>query len=732
MNGFQKFNCWRAWKSKLTGEMYFPGNDGFYIFHPDSIKDNLVAPKIVLTDFKIFDKSVQIGKEGPLKKHISIAKEIVLQHWQNDFSIKFAALHYTNPPGNKHKYKLSGYDEDWRTADENRLAKYTNMSPGDYVFRVIGSNSDGIWNKEGVSLMITILHPWWATEYAYSAYILLIIGITLFTWKMQLRRVRIKHEYEMSRFEAEKMHEVDEMKNRFFANLSHEFRTPLTLIFGPAKDIIDKTGETETKEYAGIIKRNAFRLYNLVNQLLDLSKLEAGRMKLEAREQNIVPLLKGYVLSFSSLAERKKIILNFNADVEIINVYADQNKIEKIVNNLLSNSFKFTPEGGRIDFIVGQSQEYAEIIITDNGIGISEEKLDKIFNRFYQVNGSHTREGEGTGIGLSITKELIELHKGRIEVESKYGRGTTFKVLLPLGRQHLRPEDILEEEASGSEELKNEKSEITYEPVNGKTDGKVNLISGSGKPFILLVEDNPDVRKYIIGHLTEDYTVWEAVDGKDGLKKATDQIPDLIISDIMMPRMDGFELCEKIKTDERTSHIPVILLTAKATEKDKISGYETGADDYIMKPFASDVLKVRIKNLIAQRRKLQEHFKKEGLFEIENKDITSTDKKFLQNVVGIIKDHLSDASFGVEVLAGEISMSRRNLDRKLHAMTGETPGDLIRRIRLTFAAELITRNFGNISEIALEAGFSSPAYFSKCFREQFGVSPTEYELNHTK
>jgi signal transduction histidine kinase/ligand-binding sensor domain-containing protein/CheY-like chemotaxis protein len=746
--GFQKFNCWRAWKSKLTCEMYFPGDDGFYVFHPDSIKDNLVPPKIVLTDFLISDERVHIGNDSPLKKHISLADEVVLEHWQNDFSIEFASLHYTNPASNQHKYKLTGYDDDWKTADANRLAKYTNMSPGEYVFRAIGSNSDGIWNEEGASLKIIILPPWWATTWAYFTYALLIIGLIYFVWRMQLRRVKIKHEYEMSKFEAEKMHEVDEMKNRFFANLSHEFRTPLTLIFGPTKDIIEKTKELKTKENAGIIKRNASKLYSLVNQLLDLSKLEAGKMKLETIEQNIIPLLKGYVLSFSSLAERKKIELKFNTVEEDLKAYIDKDKLEKIVNNLLSNAFKFTPEGGKIVVSVskptpmsppgrgikgvGHKGEVVEISVSDNGIGIAKERLDKIFNRFYQVDGSHTRESEGTGIGLSLTKELVELHKGKIEVESEYGRGTTFTVLLPLGKGHLEPEEIVEKELSEEVKVAAEEAELIPETERKKEKLEIDVLLATDKKLLLIVEDNPDVRSYIISHLEEEYRILEAANGEEGLREALEHFPELIISDVMMPKMDGFGLCNKLKTDERTSHIPVILLTAKATDKDKIVGYETGADDYIMKPFDSGVLKVRIKNLIDQRRKLREQFRKEGLIEIEDKEITSIDKKFLQNVLQTINKYLSDTSFGVEMLANEISMSRRNLDRKLVSLTGDPPSDLIRRVRLTQAAKLIAQKFGNISEIAMEVGFSNPAYFSKCFSEQFGLSPSEYKTDHSK
>jgi DNA-binding response OmpR family regulator len=454
-------------------------------------------------------------------------------------------------------------------------------------------------------------------------------------------------------------------------------------------------------------------------------------MKLEAIEENIIPLLKGYVLSFSSLAERKKIKLNFYTAEDSLNVYIDRDKVEKIISNVLSNAFKFTPEDGRIDVTIEKRNNWVEIGITDNGIGIENKRLDKIFDRFYQVDGSHTRESEGTGIGLSLTKELVELHKGKIEVESEYGKGSTFKISLPLSKDHLKPEEIVKKEVSDEIRVTTEEAEIITEDEKSKARSDIDVLLDTDKPLLLIVEDNSDVRSYIISHLEEDYRILEAVDGEDGLNQAIKHIPDLIISDVMMPKIDGFELCNKLKKDERTSHIPIIMLTAKATSKDKIEGYETGADDYIMKPFDATELKARIKNLIEQRRKLQEHFKKEGLLKIDDKEITSIDKKFLQNVITIINRHLSDTDFTAEMFAEELSMSRRNLDRKLIALSGESTNDIIKRLRLTHAAQLLSQNFGNISEVALEVGFSNPAYFSKCFSEQFGLSPSEYKTGHS-
>jgi signal transduction histidine kinase/ligand-binding sensor domain-containing protein/DNA-binding response OmpR family regulator len=713
-----------AIKSK-SGEMLFGGADGLNIFHPDSVRDDPVSPNVVISNVSLFNRP---GEKLTFEKYVAELDEIKLSYNQNDLRFDFVGLHFSEPLENLYKYTLQGFDENWIEVGTQQNAVYTNLDPGEYTFKVTAANRDGIWNEKGASIKLIISPPYWATTWANIVYGLIIIGMIYFTWKLQLKRIRIKNDYEMSKFEAEKMHEVDEMKNRFFANISHEFRTPLTLIFGPAKDIAENSDDkNQVQRNAGIIKRNASRLYSLVNQLLDLSKLESGKMKLEASEQDIIPLLKGIFLSFTSFAERKKITLKFNTIEKNLKVYLDRDKLEKIINNLLSNAFKFTPEGGEIDFTIEKMIKDVEIRITDNGIGITEERIDKIFDRFYQVDSSHTRQGEGTGIGLALTKELVELHKGKIKVESKEGEGTTVTVQLQLGKNHLKTEEIVEKQI---EEILPENEELP-EPLldtkNKKEKTDIYVLLDTDKPLLLVVEDNPDVRSYIISHLEEDYRIQEAVDGEDGLNQAIKHIPDLIISDVMMPKMDGFRLCNKLKTDERTSHIPIIMLTAKATSKDKIEGYELGADDYIMKPFDAKELSVRINNLIEQRKRLRDHFRKQGVFEIDDKAVTSIDKKFLNKLTEIISKHISDTSFNVDMFSDEIGMSRSQLHRKLVALVGEPPSDLIRRIRLSKAAGLIIKKFGNISEIALEVGFNNPANFANSFRKQFGVSPSEYE-----
>lgn len=706
-----------------SGKMFFGGNKGIVTFFPDEIKDNPFPPDVVITNLSLFNRPKE---KFEFEKDITELKVVELSYSQNDLHLEFVALHYSYPANNQYKYKLENFDNNWIDAGTQRNATYTNLDPGEYEFKVIASNCDGIWNETGTSIKIIINPPIWATTWAYLLYALLTLALIYFFWKLNLRRIKAKHEYEMSKFEAEKLHEVDEMKSRFFANISHEFRTPLTLILGPAKDIIEKSKDNEAKQNAGLIKRSANRLFGLVNQLLDLSKLEAGKMKLETREIDIIPLLKGLVLSFSSLAERKKITLSFNTTEEKINVYLDRDKIEKIINNLLSNAFKFTPEGGKIDFTVTKQTNTLELRISDSGKGIAKDHLDKIFDRFYQIDRSYTREQEGTGIGLALTKELVELHKGKIKVESEEGKGTTFIVRIPLGRDHLKPEEIVGEKTETLVQTPKEDFELVTETTNRKEKTDIDLLLETDKPLLLVVEDNSDVRKYIISHLEENYRIQEAVDGEDGLKEAFNHIPDLIISDVMMPKMDGFELCNKLKTDERTSHIPIIMLTAKATSQDKISGYETGADDYIMKPFDAAELKVRIKNLIEIRRRLQEKFTKAD-FVIKRGDIkiNSLDEKFIGKLMIIIEKHIAEENFTIEEFESEIAMSKSQIYRKLKALTGKSPSRFVRSVRLLKAKKMISEHQATIAEIAYSTGFGSPAYFTRCFKEEFGYSPSE-------
>lgn len=572
-----------------------------------------------------------------------------------------------------------------------------------------------------------------------------------------IKNLELQRESFQKRKESEKLQELDRLKTNFFTNISHEFRTPLTLIMGPAKQIFDQTKDIKIKEEASIIYRNASRLNNLANQILDLSRIEAGQMKLKTMPLNLMMIINEIVASFQSLAELKKIELKHKFQSEKIIIYLDRDKFDKILSNLLSNAIKFTPKNGyinievRITSILNSIQnkvetkeKFVEIIISDSGIGIPKDHLNKIFDRFYQVDSDFPDKYEGTGIGLALTKELVELHKGEILVESEKGKGTRFKILLPIGNKHLQTEEIVEKKSS---EIEAEKNISPYEDLsnsillnpskekapntrkNIKSEKIINNLNGNAdKPLLLIIEDNYEVRKYIIEILDLYYKIAESSDGMNGLNKAFDLIPHLIISDIMMPGMNGIQLCKTLKSDMRTSHIPLILLTAKNLIKDKLEGLETGADEYIMKPFESTELKARIKNLLEQRERVQHHFKQLG-FIIDEDKITSIDQKFLQKTVSIINKSLSDENFSVKTLAEHLAVSRSLLHKKLISLVGESPSDIIRRIRLNKAAKLIEQKSGNISEIAFEVGFNNPSYFAKCFQKQFGFEPSQYHNN---
>jgi signal transduction histidine kinase/DNA-binding response OmpR family regulator len=566
----------------------------------------------------------------------------------------------------------------------------------------------------------------------------------------------------------DKLSEIIQAQSRFFANISHEFRTPLTLILGPiqkwkekshSEERSDEESEQPIKEEIlplrfaqgqndrsyqelhndmSMAERNAHRLLSLVNQLLDLSKLEAGAMKLRASRMNIVPLVKGIANSFESSAGLRGIALNVCLEEEEIEAYCDKDMVEKILSNLLSNAFKFTREGGSVTVILTRSiarpsptakgamgEGVVEISISDTGIGIPPVQLDRVFDRFYQVDASQTREHEGSGLGLALVKELVELHHGTICVQSEIGRGTTFTVQLPLGRGNLQDDEIVEAPAGVEPTMREVEGVAVEDDVGGATEVMEFAQPKTDKPIILVVEDNTDVRAYIKSYLIPVYQVTEAGDGAEGIEIALEMIPDLIISDVMMPKKDGYQLCQTLKSDEKTSHIPIILLTAKAASENKIEGLETGADEYLIKPFEPSELLARIKNLIDLRRKLRERFKASVPLKPGEVAVTSMDDAFLKKVMAAVEQHMGDERFHVEGLAAEVGMSRVQLFRKLTALTSQSPGEFIRYIRLHRAMELLQKDFGTVSEIAYTVGFSDPSYFSKCFHKQFGKAPTD-------
>jgi signal transduction histidine kinase/ligand-binding sensor domain-containing protein/DNA-binding response OmpR family regulator len=724
-----EFNS-RAFFKSRNGEMYFGGTNGFNRFHPNEIIDNNFIPPIFITNFQILHKPVSVGFDSLwgkviLEKSITELDEIVLSYDENILSFEIAALDFHSPEKNQYEYILEGFDNHWiRTDAKNRSITYTNLDPGEYTLKVRGSNNDAVWNKEGTSLSIIISPPWWSTWWSYILYGFVIMILFSGSTRFYLNRQRLRSQLQLEQEHAKKLEEVDKMKSNFYANISHEFRTPLMLILGPIEKLLSRVKDEENQKQAGLIKGNAKRLLTLINQLLDLSRLEAGKLKLKASFGNIAQFVKGLAMEFESIAERKDISLKVLMEKEVVEAYFDKEKLEKIITNLLSNAFKFTPSGGRITVKLSETpSNQVEIIVRDSGIGIPKSEMSKIFDRFYQVDGSITREHEGTGIGLALTKELVELHKGNIFVDSIEGHWTEVKLHFPLGREHLAEDEIIDLADFEMHKVENV-DDFTKEDSEIEDLLNENLID---KTIVLIVEDNPDVREYIKDGLKDHYHVEEAANGEQGLRKAEKCIPDLIVSDIMMPKMDGYEMTRRIRQNDKTSHIPIILLTAKSDKDSKLEGLGLGADDYLIKPFDSDELVARIKNLIETRRMLQEKFGT-GAAILEKEDkakLSCLDEQFINRIMVVIDDHLSEEEFSIEEFGKDVGMSRSQIHRKLKALTGKSTSMYLRTVRLAKAKQMIENKIGTISEISYKVGFSSPAYFSRCFKEEFGHAPSE-------
>ena len=720
-----------------TGNIFLCSNEGVIYFHPDSIHQDK-SPPVYITGMYVFGEPLKPGTDSPLQQSVMLTDKIVFSYKQNSISIDFAALDYTNTREIEYRYKLEGLEKKWIQVDGKNTVHYAYLRPGNYTFRVVAGNSNGVWNTEGASLGITIKHPPWFSWWAFSIYTLFVLWIILWYRKYLQNKAKLTTQLEVERIEKEKNRELDQMRSRFFINISHEFRTPLSLILGPVEDLLGKRSEEVLvhSSQLKVIRRNAKRLKRLISQLLDLSKLETGKIKLNLQEGNLTKHIRSIVYSFCSLAESREIEYTFDLQDTPGKVWFDPDKLDKITTNLISNAFKFTPKNGRILITLqyetkGSTEEAFQLVLTveDSGKGIPEDHRSKIFDRFYQVNSADNRAYEGSGIGLALTKELVDVYAGLISVESKIGLGTRFRVELPVSRAHFREEDIntTPDEMHGLDiserEYLDEDSERTLEKLEEQVNQK-----NEGQPVILIVEDHADLRNYIKQHLATGYQLHEAGNGKTGLKIATDIIPDLVITDLMMPEMDGMEMCQKIKEDERTNHIPVIMLTAKADQQSKLKGLQTGADNYLIKPFDAEELKVRVKNLIDQRNKLREKFSSAFFAFNVQSDFRSADDQFLQKAAEIFNDHISDDQFTVEMFCSSLGMSNSQVNRKLQAITGLTPSLFIRNLRLRQSLVLLEKGYDNIARIAFEVGFSDHSYFSKCFREFYGTSPTEYKF----
>ncbi|WP_417444336.1 two-component regulator propeller domain-containing protein [Joostella sp.] len=735
------FNMNASYKNS-TGEIYFGGYDGVDYFKPGEIDINKSENFLYLSELKIFNKKVFPTQEkSPLDRVIAETDSISFNNKQSVFTIEYSGVNHTRPEKNEYAYYLAGYEDTWNYVGSVKSATYTNLDPGNYIFKLKSSNNDGVWNTTPLELKITILPPWWKTSWALIGYLsLFFIGLYLLN-KLTQNRIRTKQlaKYEENKRIQEK--DLNEKKFQFFTNISHEFRTPLTLIMNPLNDIMsnDKLYLPEgVKSKHRIIQKNTARLHRLVNELLDFRKLELNKITLKAREFNLVGLTNDVLSYFKEEAHVKYIDLELITDEKDLLVWADLDMLEKVIFNLISNAFKATPEGGTISVSLYTKDELVtfplvnesykakavELVVSDTGIGIPKEEIDKMFERFYQVNSLNKTYYGGTGIGLEVVQSFIELHKGKIEVSSEVEDGTTFKIILPKGKEHLNENEIY------SDFYEQKKSNGRYLQTNILTNkAEEDQPKDSIHQYsVLIVEDNIELRNYLKSELKNHYRVITANNGKEGYDMAIEALPDVIITDVIMPEMNGFEFCRCIKTDIKTSHIPLLMLTAKAKIEDRIEGIEIGADAYMVKPFDLRLLKLRLSQLITSRQLIFNKYFSAISDLPANANTTSLDKEFIQKALNYINQHIGDSDISVESLASHLNLSRSQVYRKIKALTNQTANEFIRNIRLHKAKVLIQAGNTNISEVSYTVGFSTSSYFTKCFKSYFGVLPTQIEV----
>lgn len=708
-----------------NGYFYFGSVDGICWFHPDLIRTNQNVPKLAITNYRLYNHKLINGAVERMSMIPTMENQTIkMPYNESIFSIDYVALSYTNSNKNQYSYKLEGYDNEWQYVGDQRMATYTNLSPGTYLFKVIAANNDGKWNMEGSSLEIMILPPWWRTPWAYMLYILLAGGVMVASVRFYMNRLKMKNQLANEHFKRDQLEKIDQLKTQFFSNITHELRTPLTLIISPIERLLlNKVSQNLQREYIGIIHENAEKLLGLVNQLLDFSKADSGNFQFKPTAINITELVKSKVDSFLLLAEQKKISLHFISDEENLTSIADSVIIERIVFNLLSNAIKYTSENGHVNVQLQSDQTGHParllLIVKDTGKGISPDKQALIFDRFYQLEED---VANGTGIGLSLVKSLVELHGGVINVESEVGKGSSFIVSLPFVATSQPP--------VARAAVVNKINVIEELPIKW-CDGEEDLINGNAKKRVLIAEDNKDLRHFIASILLEKYIVFEADNGLVALDIARKEIPDLILSDILMPDMDGKVLCQQIKQSIQTCHIPFIMLTALTSDTNQIEGFTTGADDYILKPFNPEILLSKIRNILSNRALLYRRYATLSALEPEEAIVEDKDSLFMLHVIKYIKSNLSDTDLKIENISTEIGMSRTPFFKKIKALTRLTPNDFIRNIRLMQAAKLLSESNTPISEIAYQVGFASPKYFRECFKKQFGKSPSEYLENET-
>ncbi|MBI1227825.1 MAG: response regulator [Bacteroidetes bacterium] len=721
-----EFNA-RAYGQAPDGTLFFGCVKGIVSFRPMEILDNPYVPTVRFTGLEVNNRLVSEGDtSGILSENIEFAESIELPFSQNSLALEFAAMEFSIPSKNKFRYYLKGAEQPWVHETTEHQASYLNLSPDKYTFLVQASNSDGVWNDEPTALRITILPPWYRTTAAYFGYALLFIGLVFGMVRFVIYRQKLKHRMALEHQEAERLKELDTFKTRLYTNITHEFRTPLTVILGMTEqlELENATKKNDkSKKKLSLIHRNGRSLLNLVNQILDLSKVQNKELKVDYRQGDIVQYTRYITESFHSLANSRNIMLRVVSKPSEILMDYDPEKMLKIVSNLLSNALKYTPSGGKVTLELSQKDAVLQLIIRDTGQGIADNELPHIFDRFYQAKNSNGNIG-GTGIGLALTQELVKLLGGSIGVESEVGSGTIFTIQLPITNSAvLSSED--EQFAIADTPTQSPSTPIVKQPAT---------IEDSQLPYLLIIEDNPDVVEYLTACLEGNYQLDFAYNGRAGIEKALESVPDIIISDVMMPEKDGFEVCETLKNDERTSHIPIVLLTAKADMDSRIAGLRRGADAYLGKPFHQEELAVVLAKLVELRSKLQERYSSWNTkAPAGNSKVASAptlEDVFLEKAKDIVSSNLSKAEFSTQDLCREMGMSYPVLHRKLAALTSRSPAIFIRSVRLQAAKEMLLTTDAPISEIAYDCGFNDPKFFSRSFSQEFGVSPTSFRKDN--
>ena len=721
-----EFHINSAFKDE-SGLLYFGGLKGMIRLDPKIIDLSQKEPNIVFTNFKLFNEEPEIGTNQIFKKNITYQEKVQLRHDQNSITLEFAALDFPFANNREYSILMENFDKDWRTIGKERSATYTNLSHGDYTFKVRSRKKGMDWSQQRASMEIEILRPYWLKWWAYLIYFLIAATLLYLFRKYSIAWERLKSNLRIEQLTHEKDKESYNFKQRFFTNISHEIRTPVTLILGSLKRLSDTYGFFENKQTKtiDIIKKNSNHLLDLVNELLDIRSLEYNELKLKVTKNDLVAFSNEIYLSFTQLASDKKIEYTFDSPSSPLYLWFDKIQIEKVLYNLLSNAFKYTTDGGTINFKIEELDKHIVLSIADSGKGISKKQLLKVFDRFYQTDNSDTVKKSGFGLGLSIAKEIVRLHRGEITVDSERSQGSTFMLKLKKGKAHFNSELLVHNDEENEEIIDN-----YLNPKNRgstfKNNSRLNNFSEINGQTILVIEDNDEIRDYLVELLSQYCKVIQASDGKEGLMSVDNHMPDLIISDIMMPVMDGIKLTRELKLDVNTSHIPIVLLTARASVPHKMEGYDSGADAYLTKPFNEEMLLARIKNLVTNRNLLRKKFSSDGLFLPSELAINKKDMKFLETLTALIQENLDSKELNTDFICTNIGMSHSVVYKKTKALTGLNLVEFVRDYKLKIAKKILIEQRLPILEVCNKVGYSDRKYFSKLFKKRFGKTPSEF------